>query len=646
MTRSTGRTATSAPAEAIYADTKSLPGGDPLRARRMLALAATTLLATLAGIVIDRFTEAPGALALAAFVIAYLAGGAYAARSAAESLLVRKVLDVDLLMIMSAAGAALLGAWEEGATLLFLFSLSNALQEHALGRTHQAIKALIGLAPQTARRIGENGSTAEVKVEQLEVGDLILIRPGERVPADGTIIEGASGLDEAAITGESVPVDKSPGDPVLAGTFNTHGALRVLVTRRTGETTLARLIRLVARARLEKGRLETFTDWFGQRYTLLVIGLAAATATLGGPLAGWSVGEAWYRAVTVLVAASPCALVISTPVAVLSAMASLARRGVLVKGGGPLERLGAVRAMAFDKTGTLTTGRLKVRGVEVLRGRESQLVQLAASLEALSEHPIARAVVDEAGRRGLAPRLTENFRAYPGQGVEGDVEGLRLRVGRPEFAAPGDPTASDAVRAAREAGNTALVVAANGLLGVIAVADTVRSGARSCLTQLRSQGMERIVVLTGDHHLVGQAVAGQIGADEVAAELLPEQKVEFVRELQRQRPVAMVGDGVNDAPALAAASVGVAMGGAGSDVALETADVVLMSDELTRLPEAVRTARRTRRIIRQNLAFALGLMFLLVGLTLFAGLPLPLVVLGHEGGTIIVVINGLRLLRG
>lgn len=646
MSRSTGRTAPPALTEAIHADTKSLPGGDPLRARRMLALAAITLLATLAGIVLDLFTEAPGALALTAFVIAYLAGGAYAARSAVESLLVRRVLDVDLLMIMSAAGAAILGAWKEGATLLFLFSLSNALQEHALGRTHQAIKALIGLAPQTAHRIGENGSTEEVRVERLEVGDLILIRPGERVPADGTIIEGASGLDEAAITGESVPVDKSPGDPVLAGTFNTHGALRVLVTKPTGETTLARMIRLVARARLEKGRLETFTDWFGQRYTLLVIGLAAATATLGGPLAGWSVGEAWYRAVTVLVAASPCALVISTPVAVLSAMASLARRGVLVKGGGPLERLGAVRAIAFDKTGTLTTGRLRVRGVDVLRGSESQLVQLAASIEALSEHPIARAVVDEASRRGLAPRPAENFRAYPGQGVEGDVEGMRLRIGRPEFAAPGDPAASDAVRAAREAGCTALVVAANGLLGVIAVADTVRAGARSSLAQLRSQGLERIVVLTGDHHLVGQAVASQIGADEVAAELLPEQKVEFVRELQRQRPVAMVGDGVNDAPALAAATVGVAMGGAGSDVALETADVVLMSDELSRLPEAIRTARRARRIIRQNLAFAMGLMVLLVGLTLFAGLPLPLVVLGHEGGTIIVVLSGLRLLRG
>jgi Cd2+/Zn2+-exporting ATPase len=612
----------------------------------MIALAAGTLIATLAGIAIDRLTEAPGALAVAAFVIAYLTGGAYATRSAIGSLFGRRVLDVDLLMIMSAAGAAILGAWEEGATLLFLFSLSNALQEYALGRTHRAIRALIALAPQTARRILPAGATEEVDVERLEVGDLVLVKPGERVPADGTIVEGASGLDEAAITGESLPVDKATGDQVLAGTFNTHGALRIEVSRRTGETTLARLITLVARAREEKGRLETFTDWFGQRYTILVIVLAAGTAALGGPLAGWSATEAWYRAVTVLVAASPCALVISTPVAVLSAMASLARRGVLAKGGGPLERLGAVRTVAFDKTGTLTTGRLAVREVRAIRGDETELLALAASVEALSEHPIARAVVDEAARRGLAPRSVNAFRAHAGEGVEGDVDGDLVKVGRPEFAAPADTALAAVVQAARESGSTALVVAANGLLGVIAVADTVREAARSSLARLRAEGIGRIVVLTGDHHLVGEAVARQVGADEVVSELLPERKVELVRELQRQYPVAMVGDGVNDAPALAVAEVGIAMGGAGSDVALETADVVLMSDDLRRLPEAVRTARRCRRVVRQNLTFALGMMFVLVGLAWFAGLPLPLAVLGHEGGTIIVVLSGLRLLRG
>ncbi len=590
-----------------------------------------------------------------AYGLAFLAGGGPAGIEAVRAL-ARGRLEIDLLMVLAALAAAAVGAPRDGAILLFLFSLAGTLEERAMGTTRRAVAALMSLRPDVAHVV-EHGAEVDRPAEDVAVEALVRVRPGERVPLDGVVASGESAVDQAPITGESMPVDKQPGSEVFAGTVNGHGALTVRVTKTASQSTLARMVQLVTEAQAAKAPSERFSDWFGQRYTVWV--LAGTAVALGAFFAfGLPASEAFYRAATLLVVASPCAVVISVPAAVLSALAASARRGVLFKGGGALEALAAVDAIAFDKTGTLTRGVMTVTDVVPLAVDERELLRVAAALEHASEHPIARAVVRYAGERGIDPPPAEGVEARPGRGIVGRVDGFDAWAGNRRLVASegidldADPAAHEALAVLEAAGRSVVVVADRGdgvasrLLGFLGVADTPRPHAREGLDALRREGLTRLAVLTGDHANVARAVADDLGlsADQVHADLLPEDKVDRLRTLKANGTVAFVGDGVNDAAALATADVGIAMGVAGSDVALETADVALLSDDLRRLAEAVSLAKATRRVIRQNLGFALGVMGLMVVATLAGRLPLPLGVIGHEGGTLLVVANGLRLL--
>ena len=602
----------------------------------------------------DHLTAAPHGVVLALYALAYLAGGTFAAFEAVRDLVVDRQVNVDLLMVTAAIGAAFVDAWAEGAVLLGLFSSSNALEHHALGRTRRAVRALMALSPEVATLVRPDlpGGEAVVPVERLAVGDVVLVRPGERVAVDGTVVDGETTIDQAAITGESLPVAKRAGDAVFAGTINGFGAVRVRVEKLHRESTLARIVGIVEAAQEQKSRTQRFTDAFEGRYAVGVIAGAALVAVVPPLLFGRDVGDAFYRAMTLLVVASPCALVISTPASTLSALANAARHGILFKGSNHLENAGAIRIVAFDKTGTLTEGRPRLTDVVPLAAGwdEGELLRRAAAVERLSEHPLAVAIVAGAEARGLLLPAAEGFRAVPGMGVLGRVGGAELTIGNEAlFAGRGVAVAVGATAVAdrlRAEGKTAMLVGDEaGVRGVLAVADTVRPAAAGVVAELKRLGVERTVMLTGDNARVAGAIAAQLGIDEVHADLLPEEKLVVVRRLLERGTVAMVGDGVNDAPALATATLGVAMGGAGTDVALETADVVLMADDLGKLPYAIALSRRARRTIRQNLAFSLGVIAVLVVSALTVGIPLPLGVVGHEGSTVVVVLNGLRLLR-
>ncbi len=577
---------------------------------------------------------------------AYLFGGFYGVLDGLLALR-RGRLDVNMLMLLSALGAALIGHAEEGGTLLFLFSLSNALQTLALERTRQAIRRLMDLRPPMARRLRE-GREEPIPVEAIEVGDRLLVRPGERIPADGVVVDGFSSADESLLTGESMPVPKGPGDPVFGGTLNGYGALEIQVTRPASDTMLARIIHLVEEAQAQRARTQQAIDRFEQRYAWAVLGGAALTLILSA-LFGEAFERAFYRAMTLLVVASPCALVISTPAAFLSAIAAGARRGILFKGGMALERLAQVQAVAMDKTGTLTANRVAVQAVRALDGSgPDDVLRLAAAVEARSEHPIAQAIVAEARARGLAWPEAQAVEARPGLGVAGFVYTQRIWVGSPRWfqreGIPFSPEVQSLLEEAQQAGRTALLVYDGRWRGVIEVADRVRPEAAEAVQALRRMGIE-VVMLTGDHPAVARAVAEAVGITQFEAGLLPEEKLERIRALARTYgSVAMVGDGINDAPALAAASVGIAMGKMGSDVAIETADVVLLQEDLRWVAEAIALARTAMRTVWQNLAFASGVIALLALLTFGVGIPLTLAVVGHEGSTLLVVLNGLRLL--
>lgn len=612
----------------------------------LAVLTAVTLLATLAGWVAERL-QAPAAVSLFFYGIAYLAGGTPAAIAGLQALR-QRVIDVDLLMVLAALGAAALGAWEEGAALLFLFSLSNALQAYAMDRTRQAIRALMDLAPETAHRRRPDGGLEEVAVQALAVGDRIVVRPGERIPIDGRVVGGRSSVDQAAITGESVPVAKGPGDEVFAGTMNQLGALEIEVTKPAGDTMLARIVALVQAAQEDRSRTQRVIDRIEQVYATAVVGIAALAATL--PLLwGAEPQQAIYRALVLMVVASPCAVAISAPAPVLAAVANAARRGVLLKGGRYVEELAAVKVVAFDKTGTLTLGRPRVTDVVPLGDADRRAVLEAAALaERLSEHPLARAVLEAAAAEGIRPHDADEVRAEPGYGVAARAGGRVTWAGNGDFARRhgADPGAAQAVvdELARQGKTVLFVGVGSRLLGCIAVQDVPRPGAREAVAALRRLGLIP-VMLTGDRPEVATVIARQVGITEVRAGLLPEAKLRAVEELSRTLgPVAMVGDGVNDAPALARARVGIAMGAAGTDVALETADVVLVSDEIEKLPFVFDLARRATRTIWQNLAFALGVIAALVTWTLAGRLELALGVLGHEGSTVLAMLNGLRML--
>ncbi len=608
---------------------------------------------------------APEVVSTALYLAAYFFGGFFTVREAIDSLKLRR-FEIDTLMLVAAAGAALLGEFAEGALLLFLFSLGHALEHYAMGRAKKAIEALAELAPQTAV-VRRGSATEEVPVEALVVGDIVVVKPNERLPADGFVIEGTSSVNQAPVTGESVPVDKQPVEDaaaaaaaadsvastsrIFAGTINGSGALAIQVTRLASDTTLAKVVKLVSEAETQKSPTQRFTDRFERIFVPVVLGLVVLL------LFAWVVidepfSASFYRAMAVLVAASPCALAIATPSAVLSGVARAARGGVLVKGGGPLENLGALSAIAFDKTGTLTEGRPRVTDVVAAAdATEQELLQTAVAVEALSDHPLAAAIVRDGTERlkGPAAKATD-LKSITGRGVEAVVDGQTVHIGRDElFAEAGGEPLPDAVKASadelRSQGRTIMIVRQGArYLGVIGLMDTPRSAAPATTARLRELGITRMIMLSGDATPVAKAVAASVGIEDAWGDLMPEDKVEAIKKLRAaEGKVAMVGDGVNDAPALATATVGIAMGAAGSDVALETADVALMADDLSKLPFAVDLSRRTRRIIRQNVFVSMGVVAVLLPATIL-GLGIGPAVIAHEGSTLIVVFNALRLL--
>ena len=612
--------------------------------RLMTALTGTTLV----GMVLAAFDAflVPGIWGAAGLALVYLAGGVPTAVRALRALWRERSLDIDLLMMIAAVAAAAVGAPLEGAVLLMLFSISTTLERRAMGRARRAVEALMALRPDTALRQGPGGEVAEVPVGDLAPGDVVVLRPGARVPVDGVILDGEGSLDEATITGESMPVHKAPGTKVFEATVNLNTVLTVTVARAVADSTVARMIALVTEAQAARAPSERFSAWFGQRYTVAVLaGSALAFAVF--LWMGWPMQDALYRAATLLVAASPCAIVISVPAAILSALAAAARGGVLFKGGAALETLAEVDTFAFDKTGTRTTGKAEVTGV-VAANDEAGFLSLILGLEAQSEHPIADAIRRHATDKGIAPAEVHDVQAIPSEGITGvDAQGA-VWAGNPRMAARMGAAVDGAGFAAlRDTAQTVIWLGRGAhVLGAVSVADRPRETSAAGLAALRAEGVRTIRMMTGDRRPVGLRIGAELGIapQDIHADLLPGDKVRLVGELTAGGKVAFVGDGVNDAAALARADVGIAMGAAGSEVALQAADVALLSDDMARLAAARALARRTRRVIRQNLAFAVGMMALLVASTLFFALPLPLAVLGHEGGTVLVVLNGLRLL--
>jgi len=579
-----------------------------------------------------------------------VAGGYDVARAALPALF-RGKFDIDLLMIAAASGAAILGEWTEGAFLLFLFSLGHAGEHYAMDRARNAVGVLGELMPRTAfTKRGDR--LEEVPVEQLAVDEIVVIKPGERVPVDGVIMAGESSIDQSAITGESVPVSRKPGDEVFAGTINQDNALDVRMTRLARDNTLARVMQLVAEAQEQKSPTQRFTETFARRFVpAVLIGTLVVIVIL--PLAfDWTWSASFYRGMLLLVAASPCALAIGTPAAVLAGIAQAARSGVLIKGGIHLESLGRLNTVALDKTGTLTTGTFAVSQVLGLDGTpEDEVLRIAAAVEEQSSHPLAVAIVKTARERKIDFPSATDIENLAGKGIQARVEDVGILVGAirafdgDAAAERGKPLAETIARLEDDGQTTVIIRRAGKFIGVIALADESRPMAGDVMKRLRAQGIERLVMLTGDNTSVARRVAGKLGITDVRAELLPGQKLTIVHELEQDRGViAMIGDGVNDAPALAAATVGVAMGAGGTAVALETADVVLMGDDLGKLSFAIGLSRASARIIRQNLVIALGVIALLLVASGFGVIPLSVAVVLHEGSTIVVVLNALRLL--
>lgn len=596
-----------------------------------------------------QFVEAASPLAWAPFLIAIVLGGIYTVRRAWASLQSR-VMDINVLMMVAVAGAIALGEWSEGASVVFLFGLAQVLESRAMERARGAIRSLMDLAPVEALVV-RDGAQVRVNVDTVGVGDRVIVRPGEKVPLDGRVHAGQSHVNQAPVTGESLPVDKAPGDDVFAGTINGRGALEVEVTRLRRDSTLARIIHLVEEAQSQRAPSQTFVDRFARIYTPAVLVLAALIAVVP-PLAGAGDWNTWiYRSLVLLVISCPCALVISTPVSIVSALAAAARKGVLIKGGARLERLAAVRCVAFDKTGTLTSGQLRVDELVPLNGAGPRhILSRAASLEAHSEHPIGAAIVSRAAADGVGTERVHSFLALPGLGAQGVVEGESVIVGSRRLFQERkmwSPDAEAVFQRLSADGRSVVAVGINNLpIGMIGIADETRGAAWDTVQMLREQGIDRVVLLTGDHEAAARATAASLGIDDVRAGLLPEEKLSAVQELREKcGALAMIGDGVNDAPALAAADVGIAMGVAGTDAALETADIALMADELAKIPYAVRLSRATARNIRANIAFSLALKGAFLLLAVIGVATLWMAVVADMGASLIVIANALRLLR-
>jgi Cd2+/Zn2+-exporting ATPase len=590
-----------------------------------------------------------GHAATVGYALAYAAGAWFTIHEVWERLK-HGHLDVHFLMLAVAAGSASIGAWAEGATLLFLFSLSGALEHYAMGRTSREIRSLFKEAPKTATILDDTGHEQSWPVSQLRAGMRLLLKPGEQFPVDAEVVKGTTAADESNLTGEATPVEKKVGDTLLAGTINLWGAIEATALRPASQSALQKIIKLIKEAQHLKAPSQRLTDKFGTDYTWGILGLSLGMFFvwwLGfghAPFVSGDAGRsAFYKTMTLLVVASPCALVLSIPSAVLAAIAFGARRGILFRGGAAVENLGGVNVVAMDKTGTLTTGELQVDRVESFPpGREEEVARLACSLDRFSTHPLARAITRYGKQRGLAFLETDRVESIPGAGLQGRVSGGLVRLGKRSWIAE---TAGAVVSApATEAGHSEVWLAADGLAGRLLLRDDLRSAARPVVERMRALGL-RTLVLTGDRKATGEQLQKQLAVDEVRAELQPEEKVAAIAAFTREKlKVAMIGDGVNDAPSLAAADVGVAMGARGSDAALEQAEVVLMHDRLENFLTAYQLSRRARAVIRQNLVLSLGTVVVLVGFALGGAIPLTIGVVGHEGSTVLVVLNSLRLL--
>ncbi|WP_282018584.1 heavy metal translocating P-type ATPase [Salegentibacter mishustinae] len=613
------------------------------------------------------FVAVPQWISLACYIGAYFFGGFYTAKEAVETV-AKGGFEIDFLMLVAAIGAAILGEWAEGALLLFLFSLGHALEHYAMNKARKSIAALAELAPKTAL-LKKNGKTEEVGIEKLNIGDIIVVKPNTKISADGVVVDGQSSVNQASITGESVPVDKVPVEDiekeysevddindenrVFAGTINGNNTLEIKVIKAAKDSTLSRLVQLVNEAQTQKSPTQLLTDRFEKYFVpsvLILVGiLLFAFLVIDEPFSA-----SFYRAMAVLVAASPCALAISTPSAVLSGVARAARGGVLIKGGRPLEDLGELTALAFDKTGTLTEGKPKLTQVVALGDiSDNELLKIVVAVESLSDHPLAKAVVRDGKERLEGEEIPDasNLEAVLGKGIKATLGNDKIYVGNLDlYEGLDESTPSDKittkVRGLEGGGNTTMLIRKNKeYIGIIALMDTPREAAKKTLSELKEIGIKRMIMLTGDNQKVADAVAEEIGLTDAWGSLLPEEKVEAIKKLkEKESKVAMVGDGVNDAPAMANSTVGIAMGAAGSDVALETADIALMADKLETLPFAIGLSRQSKSIIKQNLWVSLGIVALLIPATIFSFANIGVAVVIHEGSTLLVVFNALRLL--
>lgn len=584
------------------------------------------------------------------YLLAVVIGGWYFIREGIETLLEERQIGIEILMAIAAVTAGLLGQWAEAAMLVFLYSISEAAEGYTQERSRHAIRALMDLAPKTALVLRNNKETV-IPVEELLVDDIFIVRPGEAVATDGEIIAGHSSLNQAPVTGESVPVEKNIGDRVFAATLNGEGALTIRVAKTTADNTLARIIQLVEEAQSSKGKSQRFIERFGHRYSPAILAVGVLLAVMPPTFFAQEWQEWLTRATVFIVAAAPCALVISIPITLVAAIGTAGRNGILIKGGVHLENLAKVRVIALDKTGTLTLGKPQVSKIITFNGvTEKQLIARAAALESRSQHPLASAIINYAADQNIHVTPAENFQSLTGAGAKGQINDETVYIGKPDlFTGMGiDLVPMHAqIRELQQAGNTVILLGTEQQVqGLIAVMDPLRAGVADAINELRKAGIEKIIMLTGDNQLAANAIAAKAGIDEVFAELSPEDKKRKVEQLDQQYGrVAMVGDGVNDAPALAAAHVGIAMGAAGTDVALETADVALMADDLSRLPYLIRFSRRNWSVIRQNLILSVLVIGGLVVGAVTGVFSLPIAVVSHEISEFVVIASGLRMLR-
>ncbi len=580
-------------------------------------------------------------------ILAFIIGGFAKAKEGITELVQKRSLNIEILMIAAAIGAGLIGYWEEGALLIFIFSLSGALETYTWNKSERDLSELIRLQPDQATRI-QNGTYETVPVQALAIGELVLVKAGERFPIDGIVVQGESEVDEAPITGESIPVWRKAGDPVRAGTLNRSGSIVMEVTMRAQDTLFQKIVRLVQEARQDRAATARFIEKFEKTYVKVVLAAVALMFVAPPYLFNWSWEETWYRALVLLVVASPCALVASVSPAVLSALSRSARNGLLIKGGSHLERLADIKVVAMDKTGTITTGEPEVTDIWIRDVRDqSELLACVASLERHSAHPLASAIVRWADEHNLPDIPLSDVQDLPGKGITGIVNGVPWKVGSAEYVGKKEAEAFLQTKASRDALHGKTVVFARddqGIALAVALQDGLRREAKQAVQALKNQGI-RVVMITGDRADVAHSLARQAGFDEVFAEALPDEKMQIVSKLRRQYgPVLMIGDGINDAPALAKADVGAAMG-AGTDVALNTADLVLVKNNLCKISEAIRISKKMNRIVKQNIFFSISVIILLVAVNFLQFLSLPLGVIGHEGSTLLVILNGLRLLR-